>query len=122
MSHLLHNPETETIILRKKVKTPVIPPGTKKETGNRREPSDKGHLAKIERSIDEGDLTLPKVPISLRLEMQKARTKLNMTQADLAHKINEPLDLIKKYENGTIVPKGATIAKIKKCLGITGKF
>lgn len=116
----INNPELETIILRKrKTDRPDLPPiGSKKPVSNKKDQVPTQHIAKMERNIEEGSLALPKVPLSLRLEIQKARQQKTMTQAELAAKINEPVELIKKYENGTIVPVGVILSKIKRCLQI----
>jgi ribosome-binding protein aMBF1 (putative translation factor) len=123
MNHLLENRDTETIILRKnpKKKNFAQGSGTKKNIGNNKDNDERAHIAKVERNIDEGIINLPKIPLSFRLEMQKARSRLNMTQAELAKRINEPVEIIKKYENGTVIPVGKVLGKIKKSLGITGK-
>ena len=75
-------------------------------------------LAKIEREIEEGNMTLPKVSVAFRMEMQRARSAKGWTQQDLARQLNLPVDTVKKYENGTAIPVGNVLSKIKKCLGL----
>lgn len=120
-AHLINNPELETVILRKHTKVdPSKPPvGSKKQTvGNRKEVGSSQHIAKMEREIEEGNVKLPTVPMELRLEIQQGRQKKGWTQQQLAGEISEPVELIKKYENGSIVPVGAVLGKIKRALGI----
>lgn len=121
------NTQDHTVTLLRKTKTAAQQKrediaGTKKvDTGNK---SDKAapreQLAKFEREIEDGNLSLPKIPVSLRIEMQQARAAKGWSQQELAKRLNLPVDMIKKYENGTIVPVGATLAKIKRCLSIGG--
>jgi ribosome-binding protein aMBF1 (putative translation factor) len=116
----VNSQDVDQVILKKRVKNIASEDkvGQKKEQGgkNTREPSSKDHLAKVERSAEEGDLTLPKVPLQFRMEMQQARQKLNITQIELARKINESVDVVKKYESGATVPSGPTMGKIKRAL------
>jgi len=89
--------------------------GTKKSSvGNKTDIMPGQQLAKLEKNAEEGILAVPKVPIQLRIEIQKARMSKGMKQQDLAKKLNLPVETIRGYENGTIVPVGATLAKIKK--------
>jgi len=120
----LNNPDRTVTVLRKHKTAAQIKKeesaGTKKPVSNK--PDDgkppPQQLAKFEKNADEGNFALPKVPISLRNEMQRARGAKGWTQQDLARKLNLPLDTVRGYENGSVVPVGATLAKIKKCLGI----
>jgi ribosome-binding protein aMBF1 (putative translation factor) len=50
--------------------------------------------------------------------MQKARTKLNMTQKQLANATALPVSIINDYEKGNGVRVGSNTSKIKKVLNI----
>lgn len=94
--------------------------GTKKQQGQKSSTiAPPEQLAKLEREITEGNLTLPKVSVEFRMKMQRARSEKGWTQQDLARQLNLQVDMIKKYENGTAVPIGTVLAKIKKVLQIT---
>ena len=59
-----------------------------------------------------------KIDRSFSLDMQKARTKLNMTQKQLANATALPVSIINDYEKGNGVRVGSNISKIKKVLNI----
>jgi putative transcription factor len=121
----INNQDRPTIILKKhktaaqvKKETSV---GTKKPVNNRHQSEISPpvqQLAKFEKNAEEGNFSLPKVPISLRTEIQRARNAKGWTQQDLAKRLHLPLEIVRGYENGTTVPVGATLAKIKKCLDL----
>lgn len=71
--------------------------------------------------------TLPKVDLSFRLRLQKARTAKQMSQKDLAvvgnvrlvwlQKLNVKVSVIQEYESGKVVPNPALISKMERILG-----
>ena len=58
-----------------------------------------------------------KMPINLRLQIQKARQVHGWTQKELASKVGVKSTIINEYESGKAIPKGPELAKIKKVLG-----
>jgi len=50
--------------------------------------------------------------------IQTSRCALNLTQVQLAQKINEKANLVKDYETGKVVPNRAVLNKINRVLGI----
>ncbi|PKI50790.1 hypothetical protein CRG98_028785 [Punica granatum] len=72
------------------------------------------------RKLDEGTepAALEKVPVEVRLAIQKARLGKKMSQAELAKQINEPPKVVQEYENGKAVPNQAVLAKMERVLGV----
>jgi putative transcription factor len=58
------------------------------------------------------------VPSNLGKMIEQARTTKKMTQQDLAKVLVVQASIIKQYENGTIIPNNAFIAKIEKVVGV----
>lgn len=75
-------------------------------------------LNKIERNVDEGNLTHKKISHELRLKIQRGRLEKKLTQKKLAHKLNVPVSTIQKYETGKIIPQGVFLSKLKRILQI----
>jgi putative transcription factor len=50
--------------------------------------------------------------------IQKGRQEKNLTQKDLATKINEKPQVVTEYETGKGVPNAAILAKMENVLGI----
>ncbi|KAK8806452.1 hypothetical protein WA538_003550 [Blastocystis sp. DL] len=74
------------------------------------------HLHKVE--DEEEVFTVPKVGLSFRLNLQKARQSKNMTQKDLAAKLNVKTSVIQDYESGKVVPNNALISRMERILGM----
>ena len=73
---------------------------------------------------------VPKVDLSFRLRLQKARTEKQMSQKDLAvvcfflflkllflQRLNVKASVIQEYESGKAIPNPALISKMEKILG-----
>jgi len=56
------------------------------------------------------------IPHEFKVAMQRARTAAEMSQADLARRVNEKQSVINDYESGRAVPNSALISKIEKAL------
>lgn len=70
------------------------------------------------RKLDEADNpVIHTVSYSLKMELQKARTAKKLTQAELAQKISENVNVVKTYENGTAIPDSKILTKINRVLG-----
>ena len=74
--------------------------------------------SKIEKNIEEGNLTHKKISLNLQLKIQKARLEKNLTQEELANKCQIPLKDIRDYEKGISIPDHNKLNKIAKILEI----
>lgn len=71
------------------------------------------------KKADFTDVTVPKtVGSEMGKRIQQARTSKNMTQKDLAQKLNVKQPIIRDYENGTAVTDSQLLSKIKRILGL----
>ena len=71
------------------------------------------------RKLEEAEDVVPvaKVSLELRLQIQQARTAKGMKQKDLAQRLNVPVSIVQRYENGSAVPSGLFISRLEKTLG-----
>lgn len=76
------------------------------------------HAAAVERKAEEGDLKRKKVTVESRQDLIQGRLKLNISQIEADAKCNVPKNTINRIENGSYVPDGATIAKIRRFLHV----
>lgn len=74
--------------------------------------------AAIERKAEAGDLKRKKVTVESRQAITQARLKLNISQTEADAKCNLPKNTINRIENGSYVPDGTTIAKIRRALNV----
>lgn len=66
---------------------------------------------------------IPKtVTLDYGKKIQQARNALNITQKDLAQKLNITVDIIKNYESGNGIKNSNIITKINRFLNITNKI
>ncbi len=72
----------------------------------------------IERKAEEGNLKRKKVTAGSRNDLVQSRLKLNISQVEADAKCNVPKNTINRIENGSYVPDGATISKIKRNLNV----
>lgn len=72
------------------------------------------------RKLDQEDETFrhKKVDRRFSLKVQQARLVRKLTQKQLAQKLNLPVDVITKYENGTAINDGQVTGKLKQFLHI----
>lgn len=61
-------------------------------------------------------IVLPKIDVELKKAIQQARMNQKLSQKELASKMNIPISTINGYENGTVIPNNAFIAKLEKVL------
>lgn len=59
-----------------------------------------------------------KVDVSFSIKMKQGRNNKNITQKELAQKINVKPAVINEYESGRAIPNPKTLNNIKKILGI----
>ncbi|KAJ3282186.1 Endothelial differentiation- factor 1 [Borealophlyctis nickersoniae] len=78
---------------------------------------DAGKAAKIDRETE--DFTVEKIPLSLGKTIQQARQAKQMTQKDLATKINEKPTVVNEYEAGKAQnPNQQILGKMERALGV----
>ena len=108
MSHIIY--DTKDIYIIPKNKNPIRP------TPKPKKPTPKGPGA-TNPNIDNDTPKQPKtISKSLSTQIQQKRTQKHMTQKELAQKVNVKVDIIQKYENGTIVVDPAILNKIRRVL------
>merc|ERR1739838_541352 len=84
--------------------------GTNRKTG-----TDKNTM-KLDQETEE--LRVSTVSFSVGRWIQKGRQQKNMTQKELAAKINEKAQVINEYENGKAIPNNQVMGKIERAIGI----
>ena len=72
--------------------------------------------------IDNEEIKIPTIPITMSNIIQQKRTEINLTQKDLAIRCNLPQDIIRDYENGKAIPKQSELSKINRILGTNLKI
>tara|TARA_B100000035_G_C20567036_1_gene365103 strand:- start:138 stop:488 length:351 start_codon:yes stop_codon:yes gene_type:complete len=76
---------------------------------------------KIEKKIEEGNLKHDKTPAELSKIIQSRRLSQNMTQKDLAQRLNISVKMINEIESGKAKHNPQVISKIKRILNISNK-
>lgn len=84
--------------------------------GNKVASSEGQRLTKIDRENEVAPP--PKVDMSVGKAMQKARQEKNLTQKDLATRVNEKPQVINDYEAGRAVPNQQLLGKMERVLGV----
>lgn len=74
------------------------------------------NTAKLDAETEE--LKHKTVDMSIGKIIQKGRQAKEMTQKDLATKINEKPQIVMEYEQGKAIPNQAILAKMERALGI----
>ncbi|XP_015122392.1 endothelial differentiation-related factor 1 homolog [Diachasma alloeum] len=74
------------------------------------------NTAKLDRETEE--LKHETVPLDLGKLIQQGRANKNLSQKDLATKVNEKVQVINDYEAGRGIPNQLVIGKIEKVLGM----
>ncbi|KAJ3048187.1 multiprotein-bridging factor 1 [Rhizophlyctis rosea] len=90
----------------------------KKGTGNANVAGiDAGKAAKIDRETE--DFHVERVGLSVGKAIQQARQAKNLTQKDLATKINEKPSVVNDYESGRAAnPNQQVLGKMERVLGV----
>lgn len=95
-----------------------------KEKNKEKEENKTNHFSKekkIDKKIEEGNLKHDKTPSELGKIIQSRRLSQNMTQKDLAQKLNIPVKMINEIESGKAKHNPQVISKIKRILNISNK-
>tara|TARA_Y100000741_G_C18053080_1_gene477228 strand:- start:100 stop:420 length:321 start_codon:yes stop_codon:yes gene_type:complete len=73
----------------------------------------------IKNNIDDDEVILKKnISLDNCLKIQNGRKQKNLTQKDLAKKLNVDVSIIRNYESGKIVSDYNILCKIEKALNI----
>jgi len=84
--------------------------------GNKTQSSEGQRLTKIDR---ENEVAPPaKIDMSVGRAIQKGRQDKNLTQKDLATRVNEKPNVINDYEAGRAVPNQLLLGKIERVIGV----
>jgi len=70
-------------------------------------------------SNDVDDFKLPTVSVEFKIALQQARTAQNLTQKDLAQKLNVKQSVIVDYESGKAIPNSGIISLMNRVLGVS---
>ena len=73
---------------------------------------------KLDKKVEDGDMKHKIVSLKLRQEIQKRRTSQNLTQKDLATRVNLPTSVINEIESGRAIYNHQHMNKLKKFLKI----
>jgi len=76
---------------------------------------------KIDKKIEEGKLKHDKTPAEFGKLVQARRLSQNMTQKDLAQRLNLPVKTINEIECGKAKHNPQVVSKIKRILNISNK-
>jgi len=78
--------------------------------------TDHQRIAKLDR---ENEVAPPaKIPASVGRVMQQARQDLELSQKDVAQKINEKPSILQDYESGRAIPNAQILSKLERVLGV----
>ncbi|KAL7752763.1 multiprotein-bridging factor 1 [Sorochytrium milnesiophthora] len=77
---------------------------------------DHRHAAKVDRETE--DFHVEKVDMSVARAIQRARQEKEMTQKDLALKINEKASVITDYEASRAIPNQQILIKLERVLSV----
>jgi putative transcription factor len=75
-------------------------------------------ISKVDRMTDEGLFEVSKISMSVSKAIQDGRRAKEMTQKELATKINEKPQIVGEFESGKAVPNQQVLAKMERVLGI----
>lgn len=73
---------------------------------------------KLDKKVEDGDMKHKIISLKLRQEIQKRRTSQNLTQKDLATRVNLPTTVINEIESGKAIYNHQHMNKIKRFLKI----
>jgi ribosome-binding protein aMBF1 (putative translation factor) len=74
----------------------------------------------LKKSLDDNldSFTTKAVSYTLKMRIQKARVAANLSQKDIAQKINVTQKTIQSYENGTAIPDNQVLQKLRRILKV----
>ena len=117
MEHLDHQ-DWKQIIIHSKQKN-INSDNTKKTKVIKNKNGEKNKIDnKLDKKVEDGDMKHKIVSLKLRQEIQKRRTSQNLTQKDLATRVNLPTSVINEIESGKAIYNHQHMNKIKRFLKI----
>lgn len=117
MEHLDHQ-DWKQIIIHSKHKN-VNDSNTKKTKVVKNKNGEKNKIDnKLDKKVEDGDMKHKIISLKLRQEIQKRRTSQNLTQKDLATRVNLPVIVINEIESGKAIYNHQHMNKIKRFLKI----
>jgi len=94
----------------------VKPKKTNNQDGGKSKQYVKSKEQKMSESEEEGKLSHKKMDLEFGKTLQKYRLSQNMTQKDIAQKLNIPLKDINEIESGKMKHNGQLMGKIKRLM------
>ena len=94
----------------------VTPKKTNQESGGKNKQYVKSKEQKMNDAEEEGKLTHKKMDLEFGKTLQKYRLSQNMTQKDIAQKLNIPVKDINEIESGKMKHNGQLMGKIKRLI------
>lgn len=91
----------------------------KYNAGKNTQTQSSSNARKIEKQVEEGDMSIPTVTYNLQVQMQQARQAKKWTQKELAQACNMHETVIRDYENGKVIPNSQDLVKMSRALGVT---
>jgi ribosome-binding protein aMBF1 (putative translation factor) len=96
--------------------TVYVTPKKNQGTGDKKKQYVKSKEQKMNDAEEEGKLTHKKMDIEFGKTLQKYRLSQNMTQKDIAQKLNIPVKDINEIESGKMKHNGQLMGKIKRLM------
>lgn len=78
----------------------------------------RSNTKRIEENAEDGDYQLRRANKNLQDKIKNQRSKMKLTQKELANKCNLPLNIIQEYESGKGIPSVGNLNKISRVLNI----
>lgn len=94
----------------------ITPKKTNHEGGDKKKQYVKSKEQKMNEKEEEGKLTHKKMDVNFGKTLQKYRLSQNMTQKDIAQKLNIPVKDINEIESGKMKHNGQLMGKIKRLM------
>ena len=91
--------------------------GTKYNIEERKSDEAKSAASKMYALENSEDVTVQTIPLSISQEISKARVAKNLTQKEVAQRLNVQPAVITSYENGKAIPDNQMLQKIARELG-----
>jgi len=94
----------------------VVKPKNNNQTGEKKKQYTKSNEQKMSDAEEEGKLSHKKMDSNFGKTLQKYRLSQNMTQKDIAQKLNIPAKDINEIESGKMKHNGQLMGKIKRLI------